>query len=234
FRIKPEFERKACRVRSKHDKIRTLADHPDPFLQLEFDQVAEDATFVGLIKLPADPKLLGSHRRGKRYGNQLAVRMTERSPCLSPVILEQDKMSQPEIVSQIQQTCPVCKKDVRDLCRSEISHPLEMVRRLDYHFMCTDSVTHIVKTVPSALDLTLYPEGRIFVGYDSYLPTRVVRLSVVPYREDLRRGLPLEAITERADIAVRSHPLHMEIPGPSPPVRGNNDPMLFKWIPPQF
>src|SRR6185369_10522466 len=226
FRIKPEFERKACRVRSKHDKIRTLADHPDPFLQLEFNQVAEDATFVGLIKLPADPKLLGSHRRGKRYGDQLAVRMTERSPCLSPVILEQDKMPQPEIVSQIQQTCPVCKEDVRDLCRSEIGHPFEMVRRLDYHFMRTDSVTHIIQAVPSALDLTLHPESRIFIGYDPYLPAGIVGLPVAPYGEDLRRGLPLEAIAERTDVTVRGHPLHMEIPRPSSPVRGDNDPML--------
>ena len=109
-----------------------------------------------------------------------------------------------------------------------------VVRRFDDHLVRADAVHLVIGAEPLAVEPSLDPEGRKFVGNHADFPSGLIRAGAVSDRGNFRRSFAFVPLAERADPSRRGRLGVREIIGPAAAFRGNDDPASLNRIVSKF
>ena len=79
----------------------------------------------------------------------------------------------------------------------QIGQRTVMIRGFDDDLMGTDAVHDIVHAVAAIIEITLHPQGRVFVGDHPHPPVGGIGQAAGANGKDFRRGLVFVAVSRR-------------------------------------
>jgi len=200
--------------------------------------IAEDAAFLAPVMLFCAAELGFKHIRYHRQGYNLRMGMNNISSESKSVVFKRHDIAEAGIVREIPHPFPEGVKKVVDR-HSVISLKTHgMNGSINYNLMGTDTRHSVIYSAAAPFKLTLYAEGRIFVGNHAGKPVAVILFAKGAQGINLVRSMNFVSVAEGAVylrfFTVRIMPLHKEIMGSAASFSGDYTPFLFNRVKPQF